>query len=146
MCGGLGTLMVLLGILLFLTFFGYHSPDGSSPIGTGPTGHYFVAFSGCATLAWGGCLIAGARNTELGRALAVPTVIGLVMSAVYRMVVWIVGDYYIQLGNLPRTEAAIFLVLALAFVWLRPRKAGVGETKKVAIPRPSTDAVLEEAN
>lgn len=130
--GGLGGLMVLLGLLLFFTFFGYHSPDGGSPFATGPTGHYFIAFSGCATLAWGGCLIAGARHPDLGRLLVVPTAIGLVMSAVYRMFVWIVGDYYIQLGDLPRTEAAIFLVLALAFVWLRPAPTAAPAPEPVA--------------
>ena len=42
------------------------------------------------------------------------------LSAVYRMAGWVVGDYYVWLGDLPRIEAAIFLVLALLFVWLRP--------------------------
>jgi hypothetical protein len=36
------------------------------------------------------------------------------------MVGWFMGDYYAWAGDVLRYEAALFLVLALAFVWLRP--------------------------
>lgn len=134
LCAVVGALLSLLGIALFLTFFRYHAPNGSSPFPTGPGGHYFIAFSGCTTLAWGGCLFAARREPVLARALAVPTVIGFTLMAVYRMLVWLLGDYY-SLGNLPRTEAAIFLLIALAFVWLRPRKPEPATPKHVAIPQ-----------
>ena len=49
------------------------------------------------------------------------TAVALVMMAIYRILAWFVGDYYVWLGELPRAEAILFLVLALGFVWLRPR-------------------------
>jgi len=36
------------------------------------------------------------------------------------MVGWFMGDYHALAGDLLRYEAALFLALALAFVWLRP--------------------------
>jgi membrane glycosyltransferase len=42
--------------------------------------------------------------------------------ALYRMAVWVMGDVW-WLGELPRIEAALFLLIALAFVWLRPTRA-----------------------
>ena len=44
-----------------------------------------------------------------------------IMMALYRLWAWLMGDYHF-LGNLLRVEAVIFLLLALAFVWLRPPK------------------------
>ena len=44
--------------------------------------------------------------------------------ALVRMPVWLVGDYAVWLGELARIEAAGPLLLALAFVWLRPRPGG----------------------
>jgi hypothetical protein len=41
------------------------------------------------------------------------------------MVAWIVGDYA-ALGDVLRVEVAIFLLLALALVWLRPPKRALG--------------------
>jgi hypothetical protein len=39
------------------------------------------------------------------------------------MMAWVVGDYWAWLGELPRTEATILLLLAIALVWLRPTVA-----------------------
>ena len=50
---------------------------------------------------------------------ALATAVALVLSAIYRMAAWVIGDYH-SWGQLPRVEATIFLLLALAFVWLRP--------------------------
>ena len=47
----------------------------------------------------------------------------LVLCAVMRIAAWVVGDYYTSLGELPRIEAAVFLGVALALVWLRPAPA-----------------------
>jgi hypothetical protein len=55
------------------------------------------------------------------------TALALVFSAVYRMAGWVVGDYYVWLGDLPRAEAAILLILALLFVWLRPPRVAALE-------------------
>jgi hypothetical protein len=42
------------------------------------------------------------------------------MCGLYRMLAWVVGDYHVFPGSILRAEAALFLVLALAFIWLRP--------------------------
>jgi hypothetical protein len=86
----------------------------------GPLGHYFAAFAGCALIGWGGALIAGARDLVTGRGIAPMTAFGLALLALYRMVGWFMGDYYAWAGDVLRYEAALFLALALAFVWLRP--------------------------
>lgn len=120
LCAVLGGLFVLLGFLAFGGFISYHLPGSAPAIPTGPTGFYFVAFSGCALIAWGGCLLGAARRPEGGRAVGTASAVGLVMCALMRIVAWIIGDYYEWAGELLRVEAAIFLVLALAFLWLRP--------------------------
>jgi hypothetical protein len=120
LCGVLGAALLLGGLGLFASFFGYHAPASESPIPTGPVGYYWVATSGCAFVAWGGCLLAAARRPEGGRAAGTWSALGLVMLALMRMVAWIVGDYYVWPGELARTESVVFLLLALAFVWLRP--------------------------
>ena len=120
LCGVLGAALLLGGFGLFASFFGYHAPASESPIPTGPVGYYWVATSGCAFVAWGGCLLAASRRPEGGRAAGTWSALGLVMLALIRMVAWIVGDYYVWPGELARTESVVFLLLALAFVWLRP--------------------------
>jgi hypothetical protein len=40
-----------------------------------------------------------------------------------RIGAWVVGDYYAVFGELPRIEAGVFLLVALALVWLRPVRA-----------------------
>jgi hypothetical protein len=120
LCAVLGVLLALVGLLAFGAFISYHLPGADPGIPTGPTGFYFVAFSGCALIAWGGCLIGAARRPEGARAVGTASAVGLVMCALMRIVAWIVGDYYEWAGELLRVEAAIFLVLALAFLWLRP--------------------------
>jgi hypothetical protein len=125
LCGSVGTLMVVAGLLLFVSFIGYHAPNSDPRIPTGPVGFYFVAFSGCALLGWGGSLLATARQPGAGRGIGTATAFALVLSAVYRMLGWVVGDYYAFAGELLRVEAGIFLLLALAFLWLRPARETV---------------------
>jgi hypothetical protein len=115
-----GVAFVLAGVALFGTFFVYQSPNSVPPIPGGPVAHYFAAFAGCALVGWGGSLLAVRRAPAAARAVSVATAIALVGMAVYRMLAWFVGDYFVWLGELPRIEAALFLLLALAFVWLRP--------------------------
>lgn len=124
LCGSVGGLMVVGGLVLFSLFFRYHAPGGGAPtlLPLGPSAVYFTAFAGCALTAWGGCLLAGARHPGLAGPLATATAVGLVMSAAYRLTAWLVGDYA-ALGELPRIEAALFLLLALGFLWLRPPPA-----------------------
>ena len=118
--------MVLFGLASFVAFFGFSRPGKcrawAIPCPVGPNGAYFVAFAGSCLVAWGGCLLGAARQPEAAPWIATASAFGLTLNAVYRIVVWIVGDYHL-LGNLPRTEAAIFLLCALALIWLRPRPA-----------------------
>jgi hypothetical protein len=51
------------------------------------------------------------------------TALALTGLALVRMVGWFMGDYHALAGDLLRFEAALFLLLALAFVWLRPAPA-----------------------
>jgi hypothetical protein len=115
-----GLLFVAAGLALFVAFFAYQRPGSEPPLPMGPLGHYFAAFAGCALVGWGGALLAGARDPAAGRLLAPATAFALVGMAVYRMLGWFMGDYYAWAGEALRYEAAFFLVLSLAFVWLRP--------------------------
>lgn len=120
LAGVVGGLFIAAGLMLFAAFFGYQQADSVPGIPTGPVGHYFVAFSGCAMVGWGGGLLGAARDPASGRTVGTATAFALVMMGLYRLVAWLVGDYYVWLGELPRAEASLFLVLALAFVWLKP--------------------------
>ncbi len=124
LCGLFGAALLAVGLLFFLQFFAYQEPGSEPAIPTGPVGHYFVAFTGCALVGWAGGLLGAARHPGAGRTVGTVTAFALVLSAVYRMVVWLIGHYHVFLGSLPRVEAALFLLLALAFVWLRPPHPG----------------------
>jgi hypothetical protein len=115
-----GVSFVVLGAVLFFAFFAYQRPGSEPPLPMGPLGHYFAAFAGCALVGWGGALVAGARDVATGRLLAPVTALALTGLALYRMVGWFMGDYHALAGDLLRYEAALFLLLALAFIWLRP--------------------------
>jgi len=115
-----GLMFLAAGAGLFLAFFAYQRPGSEPPLPMGPLGHYFAAFAGCALIGWGGALLSGARDLATGRRIAPTTALGLTGLALYRLVGWFMGDYYALMGNLLRFEAGLFLVLALAFVWLRP--------------------------
>ena len=115
-----GLLFVAAGLALFVAFFAYQRPGSEPALPMGPLGHYFAAFAGCALVGWGGSLLAGARDPATGRLLAPITAFALVLMALYRMVGWFMGDYYAWAGDVLRYEAALFLALALGFVWLRP--------------------------
>jgi hypothetical protein len=120
--GILGVAFAAYGLLLFGAFFAYQRPGSEAPLPGGPFAHYFAATAGCALVAWGGALAAGALRGELARSLGTATAFALVLLALMRMLAWFSGDYYAVAGDLPRTEAALFLLIALALVWLRPRK------------------------
>jgi hypothetical protein len=124
-CGLMGAAFTLFGLGSFVAFFRYHAPDGAppAPFEIGPHGMYFVAFTGCALVAWGGALLGAARRPEGSRTLGTASAFALSLMALYRMIAWIVGDYA-ALGELLRGEAAVFLLLALALVWLRPPHPG----------------------
>jgi len=121
LCGVAGALFVASGLVGFAGFFSAQAPGGqvAGPIPLGVGGLYFLAFTGCALVGWGGALIGAARQPRTHRTVGTATAFALVLMAVYRIAAWLVGDYAF-LGDVLRVEAAVFLVLALAFVWLRP--------------------------
>ena len=125
LCGILGGLLVAGGVVFVATYFRFHAP-GSDVVGipTGPVGFYFVGFTGCALVGWGGALLGAARRPETGRTLGTFSALALGAMGLMRMLGWIMGDYYVFLGELLRLEAAIFLSLAVAFLWLRPNADG----------------------
>lgn len=128
--GTLGIAFFLFGAAMVASFFLYQRPGSEPPVPTGPVGHYFVAFAGCALLGWSGGLVGAARAPLASRSVGTMTAFVLVLMAVIRMVAWFVGDYWVWLGDTPRTEATGMLLVALALIWLRPTVAetvlGVG--------------------
>ena len=126
--GTLGVAFFVFGGALVAAFVLFQRPNSVPPIPTGPIGHYFVAFTGCAMMGWAGGLIGAARAPLASRSVGTTTAFVLALMAVIRMLAWLVGDYTAWLGDLPRTEASIFLLVALALVWLRPTVAESCET------------------
>lgn len=120
--GIVGAAFAAYGLALFAAFFAYQRPGSEAPLPGGPFSHYFAATAGCALTAWGGALAAGAIRGDLARSLGTATAFALVLLAVMRTVAWFSGDYEAVTGDLPRAEAAVFLLAALGFVWLRPRR------------------------
>ena len=121
--GILGVASFVFGAALVASFFMYQRPNSVPAIPTGPVGHYFVAFTGCALMGWAGGMIGAARDPRSSRSVGTMTVVVVVLMALVRMLAWLVGDYSAWLGNLPRTEATILLLVAIALVWLKPTVA-----------------------
>ncbi|MGH7336449.1 MAG: hypothetical protein ACREI7_02620 [Myxococcota bacterium] len=121
LCGVLGALFVVSGLASVAGYFGALAPGGevAGPIPLGVGGVYFLAFTGCALVGWGGALIGAARQPRTHRTVGTATAFALVLMAVYRIAGWFLGDYAF-LGDLLRVEAGVLLLIALAFVWLRP--------------------------
>jgi hypothetical protein len=82
LCAVSGAALCILG-LLFAQFFRFHAPGGLGfpLLPMGPNGHYFVAFTGSALVAWGGALLGAARHPAHTRAVGTATAVALVMSA-----------------------------------------------------------------
>ena len=118
--GTIGAVAFAFGLALVFSFFVYQWPLSTPAIPTGPVGYYFVAFTGCALIGWGAGLIGAARAPETSRTIATVSAWLFALMAVVRMTAWVSGDYAGWLGDLPRFEAAVLLVLAMALVWLRP--------------------------
>lgn len=121
---GVMLLCFLIGGVLLVTFLvNVLVPAGMQP--TFPTfrtdywGYYMTGFAGTLLITWGGCLLAAVRRPAWTRGIGTASAVGLVLNAVFRMLAWFSGEYA-EVGNLPRIEAAVMLLLALAFIWLRP--------------------------
>jgi len=126
LCAGLGLGLCLFGGAMVLAYFSALGPGAGETIPgvpMGPPALYFMAFAGCALVGWGGALVGVLRDPASGRAIGTATSLALVLSAVYRMAAWFMGESPFP-GRLPLVEAASMLLLALAFVWLRPARVG----------------------
>jgi len=121
--GTLGVAILVFGTGLVVSFVLYQRPNSVPAIPTGPVGHYFVAFAGCALIGWAGGLLGAARDPLSSRTVGTTTAFVIALMAVVRMLAWFVGDYWAWLGDLPRTEASAFLLISFALVWLRPTVA-----------------------
>jgi len=86
---------------------------------TDPWGHYILGIAGSALVTWAVSLVAVVRAPTANRGVATGTTVGLVLGAILRLLAWYSGEYR-QAGDQLRLESAVFLVLALGFVWLRP--------------------------
>lgn len=118
--GALGVACFVFGVAMVAAFFLYQRPHSTPLVPTGPVGHYFVAFTGCGLIAWAGGLVGAARAPLASRSIGTMTIVVLILMAVIRMVAWMIGDYFVWLGDLPRTEAAGLLIVAGALIWLKP--------------------------
>ncbi len=94
-------------------------------------GYYMMGFAATLLVAWGGCLLAAVRNPAHARGIGTASAVALVLNAVFRVLAWFSGEYA-EVGNLPRVEATVMLLLALGFIWLRPPVF-------VGVPRPSAE-------
>lgn len=86
-------------------------------------GYYILGFAGSALLAWAGCLLSAARDPEHGAGIGTATAAGLMLGSILRLLAWYSGEYRLAADQL-RLESAVLVVLALAFVWLRPARGG----------------------
>ena len=89
-------------------------------------GSYVLGFASSALVAWGGCLIAAARRPAAASGITSATIAGLLASAVIRLLAWYSGEYRLA-GDQLRIEAALLVLLALGFIWLRPSSAEAPE-------------------
>ena len=128
LCRVLGVGLAAGGIAFLIGFVSALAPGGTvlGPIAPlGPNGLYFMAFTGCCLIGWGGGLFGAARNPAAGRIIGTFSAWALVAMGLFRFLGWFLGDFS-HLGSLPRIEAVIFFALAIAFIWLRPAKPAPG--------------------
>lgn len=123
-------LCFLIGAELLRSFFDQTVlPAAMAPgpplVPTNYWGLYMMGFAGALLLTWGAMLVAAVRAPALARAIGTASAFGLVINAIFRVAAWLSGEYA-EAGNIPRVEAAIMLLLALGFIWLRPPRSASG--------------------
>jgi len=89
---------------------------------TDPWGYYMLGVAGSVLVVWGVALASTARTPEANPGVATATTVGLILGALLRLLAWYSGEYRLAADQL-RLESAVFLVLALGFIWLRPPRA-----------------------
>ena len=82
-------------------------------------GYYVLAFAGATLVAWGGCLVAAARDPVAASGVATATAAALIVASILRLLAWYSGEYRAAADQL-RMEAAVLAIAALGFVWLKP--------------------------
>jgi hypothetical protein len=119
-----GCLCFLFGLLFFSAFVdrALFQVFAHPLFATNHWGYYVLGFASAALFAWGGCLLAAARTPASATGIANATVVGLLASAIMRLLAWYSGEYWLVRDEL-RVEAAVLALLALGFVWLRPPPA-----------------------
>ncbi len=131
LCGTVGSLWIVLGFVLIGMFFRYQTAgftQGGAELALplDRWGVYMAAMAGCAMVGWGGGLLGAARRPGTNRSVGTFTALALVLMAFYRIAAWSIGDYP-DVATALRVESVVFLLLALGFVWLRPRATAVPE-------------------
>jgi hypothetical protein len=124
--GAMVVLLFLIGAALLRGFVAGTvipgSGAGSAPVLTNYWGFYMMGFAGAALWAWGACLVSAVMAPASARTIGTATAFGLVVNAIFRLIVWFSGEYA-EIHNTPRVEVAVMLFLALAFIWLRPPRS-----------------------
>ena len=118
------TIFLVLGVILLHAFIASTIMPSAAihvrpMIVTDYWGYYMTGFAGALLIAWAACLFSALLRPALSRGVGTATAFGLAVNAIFRMIAWFSGEYA-EIGNVPRVEAAILLLLAIAFIWLRP--------------------------
>jgi len=122
LCGLLALLGVLAGGWLAAQSSLSLLPGAEAPgrlLPLGPHGGFYMALCGCALIGWGGALFHAALRPADSRGVGTSTSLALTLLAIYSLWAWFSGDLAV-LGHRLRWAAALALVIALGFLWLRP--------------------------
>lgn len=129
--GAVAAMSAVVGAALFAAFVSNTLlPHGMQidlgMVSTNYWGYYMTGFAGALLLTWAGFLLVAVRRPLAARGIGTATAFGLVANALFRSIAWFSGEYA-EAGNVLRAEAAVMLLLALGFLWLRPpQAAGAG--------------------
>jgi hypothetical protein len=124
LCGVLALFCFVFGIAQLVSFFRNIMLPASmlqDPplIPTDYWGFYMIGFAGALLCTWGAILLSAIRSPASARGIGTATAFGLVLNAMLRIIAWFSGEFA-EIGNIPRVEAAIMLLLAIGFIWMRP--------------------------
>jgi hypothetical protein len=125
LCVVLMVLCAVTGVILIVGFFRaliLPSENVGAPlIPANYWGFYMAAFAGILLITWAGFLLLALRDPVLARGIGFVTAIGLILNSLLRLVAWASGEFA-EVGNVPRVEAAIMLLIALMLIWTTPAR------------------------